>query len=75
MMAQLPDEQPSIESINREFPDALAFTADNGSHYARAVGISIIAAAPTVAELREQLADYFSRMQRRDDTESGGCSV
>jgi hypothetical protein len=74
-MAQLPDGQPSIESINREFPDALAFTADNGSHYARAVGISVIAAAPTTAELREQLADYFSHMHCGDDTESGGCSV
>jgi hypothetical protein len=70
----MPD-QPTLDEINREFPDALAFTAHNGTHYARAVGITVIAAAPTTAELRDQLADYFSRMQRSDDTEAGGCST
>jgi hypothetical protein len=69
------DNQPTIDDINREFPSVRAFTADNGSHYARAVGVTVIAAAPTTAELRDQLADYFDRAQRREHTQSGGCSV
>jgi hypothetical protein len=73
-MRQL-DDQPSIADINDEFPGARAFTADNGSHYARAVGIVVIAAAPTTAELRDQLADYFERLNRTEPTQAGGCSV
>jgi hypothetical protein len=52
--------EPGIDQINREFPDAEAFTC-NGMYYARLTGIIVIAAAPTAFELREQLRDYFGR--------------
>jgi hypothetical protein len=47
-------DQPTLDQINGEFPDALVFTADNGNFYARPIGISVIAAAPTTGELRDQ---------------------
>lgn len=49
-----------IEEINREFPDAEAFTR-NGMCYARVAGMTVIAAAPDTDELREQMRDYFGR--------------
>jgi hypothetical protein len=52
--------EPGVDEINREFPDAEAFTS-NGMYYARLTGILVIAAAPTASELREQLGDYFGR--------------
>jgi hypothetical protein len=50
--------EPTIEQINREFPDAEAF-AHNGMCYAKLTGITVIAAAPSISELREQLREYF----------------
>jgi hypothetical protein len=51
--------EPTIDEINREFPDAEAFTR-NGMCYAKLTGIIVIAAAPTTSELREQIREYFS---------------
>lgn len=58
-----PDQD--IDEINREFPDAEAFTC-NGMYYAKLTGIIVIAAAPTTTELREQVRDYFDRTGRAD---------
>ena len=52
--------EPTIDEINREFPDAEAFT-HNGMCYAKLTGIIVIAAAPSTHELREQIRDYFGR--------------
>jgi hypothetical protein len=52
--------EPAIDEINREFPDAEAFTR-NGMCYARLTGSIVIAAAPSTRELREQIRDYFGR--------------
>jgi hypothetical protein len=54
-----------MDEINREFPEAEAFT-HNGMCYAKLTGIIVIAAAPDTLELREQLRDYFERTSRRD---------
>lgn len=51
---------PTIEEINREFPDAVAFTRD-GMCYARLAGIIVIAAAPSTRELLEQIREFFGR--------------
>lgn len=56
--------EPTIDEINREFPDAEAFT-HNGMCYAKLTGAIVIAAAPDARELREQLRDYFERTSRR----------
>ena len=53
--------EPTIDEINREFPDAEAFT-HNGMCYAKLTGI-IIAAAPSTGELREQICEYFGRVR------------
>jgi hypothetical protein len=55
--------EPTIDEINREFPDAEAFTS-KGMCYARLAGIIIIAAAPSTGELRDQIRDYFDRAPR-----------
>jgi hypothetical protein len=60
--------QPTIDEINREFPDVEAFT-NNGMCYARLTGSIVIAAAPKTSELREQIRDYFHHALRHD---SGG---
>jgi hypothetical protein len=52
--------EPTIDEINREFPDAEAF-AHNGMCYAKLTGITVIAAAPSISELREQLREYFDQ--------------
>ena len=52
--------EPTIEQINRQFPDAEAFT-HNGMCYAKLAGIIVIAAAPSMSELYEQMRDYFGR--------------
>jgi hypothetical protein len=52
--------EPTIDEINREFPDAEAFT-HNGMCYAKLTGIIVIAAAPSTSELREQIREYFSQ--------------
>jgi hypothetical protein len=57
--------EPTMDEINREFPEAEAFT-HNGMCYAKLTGIIVIAAAPDALELREQLRDYFERTSRRD---------
>jgi hypothetical protein len=57
--------EPAIDEVNREFPDAEAFTS-NGMCYAKLAGIIIIAAAPSTGELRDQIRDYFDRERRRD---------
>jgi hypothetical protein len=57
--------EPTIDEINREFPDAEAF-AYNGMCYAKLTGIIVIAAAPDTSELREQIRDYFDRTRRHD---------
>jgi hypothetical protein len=57
--------EPTIDEINREFPDAEAFT-HNGMCYAKLTGIIVIAAAPTTTDLREQIRDYFSRARAHD---------
>jgi hypothetical protein len=57
--------EPTIDEINREFPDAEAF-ASNGMCYAKLTGIIVIAAAPGTCELREQIRDYFERRCRSD---------
>jgi hypothetical protein len=57
--------EPALDDINREFPDAEAFTY-NGMCYARLTGIIVIAAAPSTAELREQIRDYFEHARRHD---------
>jgi hypothetical protein len=57
--------EPDIDEINREFPDAEAFTC-NGMYYAKLARIIVIAAAPTTTELREQVRDYFDRTGRAD---------
>jgi hypothetical protein len=57
--------EPTIDEINREFPDAETFT-HNGMCYAKLAGIIVIAAAPDTHELREQLRDYFERSQEKD---------
>jgi hypothetical protein len=49
-----------MDEINREFPDAQAF-AHNGMCYAKLTGIIVIAAAPSIGELREQLREYFGQ--------------
>jgi len=59
------DSEPTIDEVNREFPDAEAFTS-NGMCYAKLAGIIIIAAAPTIRELREQIRDYFDRERRHE---------
>jgi hypothetical protein len=55
--------EPTIDEINREFPDAEAFT-HNGMCYAKLTGIIVIAAAPSSRELHEQIRDYFERARR-----------
>lgn len=55
--------EPTIDEINRDFPDAEAFTC-NGMCYAKLAGIIVIAAAPDTRELREQIRDYFDRTRR-----------
>ena len=57
--------EPTIDEVNREFPDAEAFIS-NGMCYARLAGIVIVAAAPSAGELREQMRDYFERERRHD---------
>lgn len=57
--------EPTIDEINREFPDAEAFTS-NGMCYAKRAGIIVIAAAPGTSELREQIRDYFEHARRSD---------
>jgi hypothetical protein len=52
--------EPTIDEINREFPDVEAFR-HNGMCYAKLVGIVIIAAAPSLRELRDQMREYFAR--------------
>jgi len=52
--------EPTIDEINREFPDAEAFTR-NGMCYAKLTGIIVVAAAPSAGELHEQIRDYFGR--------------
>jgi hypothetical protein len=52
--------EPTIDEINREFPDAEAFT-HNGMCYAKLTGIIVIAAAPSTSELREQIREYFGQ--------------
>ena len=59
------DSEPTIDEINREFPDTEAFTC-NGMCYAKLTGIIVIAAAPGTRELREQLRDYFDRARQHD---------
>jgi len=59
------DPESAIDEINREFPEAEAFTR-NGMCYARLAGIIVIAAAPGTGELREQMQDYFDRARRYD---------
>jgi hypothetical protein len=61
-------EPPTIDEINREFPDAEAFT-HNGMCYAKLTGIIVIAAAPDPGQLREQMQDYFQRAGRLGVTE------
>jgi hypothetical protein len=61
----LTSHEPTIDEINREFPDAEAFT-HNGMCYAKLTGIIVIAAAPTTTDLREQIRDYFSRARAHD---------
>lgn len=56
--------EPTIDDINREFPDAEAFTY-NGMCYAKLTGVIVIAAAPDTRELRDQIRDYFERARRR----------
>lgn len=58
--------EPTIDEINREFPDAEAFTR-NGMCYAKLTGIIVIAAAPSTRELREQIRDYFGRDRMPSD--------
>jgi hypothetical protein len=62
------DAEPTIDDINREFPDAEAF-ARNGMCYAKLTGIIVIAAAPDTRQLREQVQDYFRRTDRLGATE------
>lgn len=50
--------EPTIDELNREFPDAEAFTC-NGMCCAKLAGIIVIAAAPSTRELREQIREYF----------------
>jgi hypothetical protein len=57
--------EPAIVDINREFPDAEAFT-HNEMCYAKLGGIIVIAAAPSTSELREQMRDYFHRAPTHD---------
>jgi hypothetical protein len=52
--------EPTLDEINREFPDAEAFTR-NGMCYARLCGIIVIAAAPSTSELCEQMREYFTQ--------------
>ncbi len=59
------DPEPTIDEINREFPDAEAF-AHNGMCYARPAGIIVIAAAPDTSELRDQIRGYFDGTRRHD---------
>jgi hypothetical protein len=59
------NSEPTIDDINREFPDAEAF-ASNGMCYAKLAGIIVIAAAPGTSELREQIREYFERAGRHD---------
>jgi hypothetical protein len=66
------NHEPDIDEINREFPDAQAFTC-NGMHYAKLAGIIVIAAAPTTGELREQVRDYFDRTGRADAGRGHPC--
>jgi hypothetical protein len=61
-------QPPTIEEINREFPDAEAFT-HNGMCYAKLTGIIVIAAAPDTGHLREQMQDYFRRAGKSGVTE------
>jgi hypothetical protein len=63
--------EPAIEQINREFPDAEAFT-HNGMYYAKLAGIIVIAAAPSTGELREQLCDHFGRTAYAAPGDRGG---
>jgi hypothetical protein len=58
--------EPAIDEINREFPDADAFTR-NGMCHAKLTGIIVIAAAPSAGELREQIRDYFGRDRTPSD--------
>jgi hypothetical protein len=57
--------EPTIDEINREFPGAEAFT-HNGMCYAKLTGSIVIAAAPDVRELRDQIRDYFERASRNN---------
>jgi hypothetical protein len=67
-MTAMTSEQPTIDEINHEFPDAEAFK-HNGMCYAKLTGILVIAAAPDPGQLREQMQDYFQRASRLGVTE------
>ena len=56
------NSESAIDEINREFLDVEAFSY-NGMYYAKLSDV-VIAAAPDAGELREQLCDYFARMNQ-----------
>jgi hypothetical protein len=59
----LTNSEPTIDEINREFPDVEAFSY-NGMCYAKLSGIVVIAAAPTTSDLNEQIRAYFDRTRQ-----------
>jgi hypothetical protein len=75
-VARVTTSEPTIDEINCEFPDAEAFTS-NGMCYAKLAGITIIAAAPSTGELRDQIHDYFDRTHRMTGGEqaAGLCGM
>ena len=58
---ELTSSELTVDEINREFPDVEAF-GYNGMYYAKLSGV-VIAAAPDISELREQICDYSARMR------------
>jgi hypothetical protein len=64
-------EEPTVENIREEFPDADVLRTSNGMHYAKHDD-SIVAADLSTTALAEQLRAYFKRQSRN---ESGSCPV
>jgi hypothetical protein len=54
--------EPTVESICAEFP--VQILSHNGTHYAKFVGMTVIAVSPDTTELREQVQEFFTRYKR-----------
>lgn len=58
MHSASPEREPTLHELRVGFPKADVFCASNGMNYAKANG-TVIAAAPSTTELREQMQDFY----------------